>query len=298
MKKRTTLLTSSLVIIFLFTMNSSTIAIETQVKGNECTSISKDNYPTLPISSNYIPHAHIVIDNDDDFITLGFNGTGTSIDPYLIEGYNITAVGYDSAIEISDTTKYFEIRDCFLVGWGFYDVLITDISDGTATIKDNQFGIPIGGLEVGNGLGLENANGVTITNNTFDFGRIELGESNGVTIINNTLKYGAYTEDIFIYNSNNTLITENNILSSFPGGIRVESSYGTTITENYIHETHGIRLYDSHTTSITNNQITVTGGAAVQISQLTTGLTISNNEFHNGGIEISGPSLRKFLHLR
>jgi parallel beta-helix repeat protein len=59
-------------------------------------------------------HVPITIDEDADFVSQGWPGTGTSGDPYIISGLNITfAIGM-ILISITDTTAYFVIRDCFL----------------------------------------------------------------------------------------------------------------------------------------------------------------------------------------
>ena len=63
----------------------------------------------------YTPHAPISISSNADFISLGFNGSGTSVDPYLIMGYNITGTS-GSLISISSTTVSFEIKYNLLNG--------------------------------------------------------------------------------------------------------------------------------------------------------------------------------------
>ncbi|MCG3217292.1 MAG: hypothetical protein KAS63_11225, partial [Candidatus Heimdallarchaeota archaeon] len=51
---------------------------------------------------SYIPHDPILIDSDDDFITYGFPGNGTEINPYIIENYNIITTT-ENGISISFT---------------------------------------------------------------------------------------------------------------------------------------------------------------------------------------------------
>ncbi len=64
-----------------------------------------------PNSLELIPHDPIEITSDSDFEV--FPGTGTEIDPYVIEGYNITTTS-TRGISIRGTTKYFTIRNCYV----------------------------------------------------------------------------------------------------------------------------------------------------------------------------------------
>ena len=61
----------------------------------------------------YIPSPQILIEKNDDFNAYGFPGNGDPSNPYLIQNLNITAPG-SYGINISDVTKYFEIRDCYI----------------------------------------------------------------------------------------------------------------------------------------------------------------------------------------
>jgi parallel beta-helix repeat protein len=72
----------------------------------------------------YVPHEPISIKGDTDFTVLQFPGNGSSENPYIIEGFNITGSfsitrpgdSTESLIHIEDTTVYFHIRANFLNG--------------------------------------------------------------------------------------------------------------------------------------------------------------------------------------
>jgi len=67
------------------------------------------------ITSSYLEHEPIFIDDNTDFSRLGFSGEGTPTDPYVLEGLNITSSS-NNLISISGTTAYFQIQDCLLNG--------------------------------------------------------------------------------------------------------------------------------------------------------------------------------------
>ena len=84
--------------------------------------------------THYSDHAAIYIDSDDDFVTLGLPGSGTSAAPYMIENLNITTSEIHG-IYVSGTTKHFVIQNCYVLGYQ-YGIRLLNI-DGTGTIKNN-----------------------------------------------------------------------------------------------------------------------------------------------------------------
>ena len=59
----------------------------------------------------YHTHHSINIISDNNFTDYRFPGSGTSEDPYIIEGYRIENEN-KYGIQINSTTKYFIIRNC------------------------------------------------------------------------------------------------------------------------------------------------------------------------------------------
>jgi parallel beta-helix repeat protein len=66
------------------------------------------------IVSNHAPIAPIVIASDADWVTFAASGSGTAIDPWIIEDFTIDCGGAGSAIAISGTTDHAIIRDGFV----------------------------------------------------------------------------------------------------------------------------------------------------------------------------------------
>ncbi len=91
----------------------------------------------LQVSFSLTPHDPISILCDSDFGPSKYNfpGSGTEKDPYIITGYRITTT-IASGIHISDTTKYFTIRNCN-VNTNYSGIYIDDVTDGTATVINN-----------------------------------------------------------------------------------------------------------------------------------------------------------------
>ncbi len=146
-------------------------------------SIMRANATTVsynpPSYSSLTPHAPISITSDSDFEV--FPGSGTEVDPYIIEGYNITTTS-DEGIYISGTTKYFIVRNCY-VDAEDYGIYIYDVADGTATVINNTCS-----NNNGYGIYLRYSGSSMVTNNTCsdnDWG-IVLSSSISSTVINNT----------------------------------------------------------------------------------------------------------------
>ena len=65
--------------------------------------------------TSYTNHIPIIIFGDSGFCTVsGITGSGTSSDPYVINGFNITSTG--TLISIQNTDKYVLIENCWLDG--------------------------------------------------------------------------------------------------------------------------------------------------------------------------------------
>ncbi|GAH60871.1 unnamed protein product, partial [marine sediment metagenome] len=80
--------------------------------------------------SELVTSEQIKISSDQDFIDLGFSGTGSESDPYLIENLDITGDSYSDNIEIKNTTKFFVIQNCYLIS-GHHAISISDVALGT-----------------------------------------------------------------------------------------------------------------------------------------------------------------------
>ncbi|MCE7745392.1 MAG: hypothetical protein GPJ52_09695 [Candidatus Heimdallarchaeota archaeon] len=101
--------------------------------------LNSNNFRMLPIQNqnDVILNAEIFIEINDnqDFIDLAFEGSGTEGNPYLIKDLIITS-SYDIAISITNTAKYFKILNCTITSANL-GIRIVDISPGTAKIYNN-----------------------------------------------------------------------------------------------------------------------------------------------------------------
>lgn len=192
----------------------------------------------------------IHITNDSAFSV--FPGSGTKTDPYRLENYNISSEIQNFGINISDTTKFFVIQNCFIkvkqVG-----IWISWIAHGTAEIRNNTciehdaYGIDLwdapGTLIDNNSLTSNSLNGlncidsddVTISNNV-----LSLNKENGVSV--------RFSDDITI---SNNLCEQNQV------GIEVYFSRTPIVEQNYCFDNKksGIYLWEINTGDIKRNQL-------------------------------------------
>ncbi len=137
----------------------------------------------LDVFSALTPHERIEIICDANFTDYGFPGSGTEIDPYVIEGYTITITAYGYyGILVYNVTKHFIIQHCF-IEYAFSGIHIESISVGTAIINNNT-------CVSSNyaGIYLSDSSNSTIVNNTClsNYVGIELHNSENCSIEKNT----------------------------------------------------------------------------------------------------------------
>lgn len=176
-------------------------------------------------------HEPIVINSDSDFIPQNgvTEGSGTSVDPYIIEGWRIDAARANGII-ISNTTSSFVIRGVQIMGGAKrYDgIRLTNVKNGrieNSLISKNRFGIY-----------LLNASENIIVNNSIEAGWFPLAEvlSKGIvleessrnTIEGNVIVNGS--DGISLWRSHTTLIKDNEISGCF------DAIYGELSNENQI----------------------------------------------------------------
>ena len=177
------------------------------------------------ISDFYTPHEPIIINNNDDFSNQGWPGNGSMIDPYVIEGLNITEDAV--CISISDTSIYFEINNC----------LIT--SESSSTYQ---------------GIYFENVIHGTISNCTISLHSvgIDIQYTNYSNIVNNIGVENQYPFSL-IY-SNYCNLTNNNATGNSQIGFRLYHSGLCILSDNLATgNMYGYSLQDSDSCIMTNN---------------------------------------------
>ncbi len=230
------------------------------------------------------PHTPIYIGSDGDFTRANgvVSGSGTSNDPYIIEGWVISAEG-DHGIWIGHTSAYFVIRNCLVEnGRTYFTVGITlnAVWNGRVeycTLNNNHGGIVLyfssncivknNGLSnnKATGIDLDESSNITVKNNNVGpnngFG-IYLTHSSMNTIEGNTSsnnEYGIYS----IYSPNNTILN-NNLSSNSDRGICLIDSSNNTIVNNEVSSNRviGIDLSDSNNNRIYHNNLRNNGSQA------------------------------------
>ncbi len=77
-------------------------------------------------------HEPIYIFGDEDFTYSNgvMSGSGTSADPYIIEGWSMSPVGADYGVYVDHTTSFFVIRDCVIEGARIAGVYFNSVENG------------------------------------------------------------------------------------------------------------------------------------------------------------------------
>jgi parallel beta-helix repeat protein len=224
-KKILTLLTLTiLILVFLFPTNQNLFTY----------SLDYDNF--LP-SQDADPI--IIIDEDSDFA--GYPGYGNESHPYIIQGKDIEVGTDEFGITVTNTTKYFEIRNNQIYRLGgssnTYGIRIKNVGNNTAKIVNNQLS------QLSNGFYAEDSQGIVIEGNTL-----------------------LYVSGIFLFNCSNSRIKNNEIKKltiqspTIKSRIEAELHSYPEETGNYLkseYETYYsvIRLYECSDSNVTGNYI-------------------------------------------
>lgn len=170
-------------------------------------------------------------------------GSGTSNDPYIIEGYEIDA-STAHGISISHTDAYLIIRDCIIENGSFindsyffgihlFSCLNVKIINNTVSNNNNEgIRIYLSNYTTISGNNCSN-NGMTQTVGFITNDGILLESSDYNTVSNNTC-LNNFNDGIGLQRSNYNTVVGNNCSFNKKDGIEVESSNYTIITENYI----------------------------------------------------------------
>jgi len=158
------------------------LSLSTNFNSNTQVYSISDTVETTGEELDYIISSPILIDEESDFTSLGFSGSGTNGDPYLITNLKIeTTGGY--AIRVTSVTSAFTIRDCYFKA-NQYAVDINGPMTNKIIIENNTV------VNSDNGLYLRYLDDLEIINNTFQncgFASIRVSFTDGVKIINNTI---------------------------------------------------------------------------------------------------------------
>jgi parallel beta-helix repeat protein len=210
----------------------------------------------------HVERAPILIDGDDGFTPENgvIGGSGTDLDPYIIEGWEIDTLApgkYGSlvCVQIVDTSANFVVRNMYVHldepetdvdGTGFFfqgvaggvldDSTISSFgSSGIYVAFSSKIEITSNKIsECSYGIGISFSSGVRIVGNSFSFTRddsICIGRSEAISILKNTVS-NAEGSGISISESNSAVIWGNDISSNYRYGIRLDDSNDMTILTN------------------------------------------------------------------
>ncbi|MFW9803354.1 MAG: right-handed parallel beta-helix repeat-containing protein [Candidatus Thorarchaeota archaeon] len=156
--------------------------------GESNISISKPS-----ITPSIIGHSQIIIQNNMDFPQQGWEGSGSSSDPYIIENLNIS-LSSETCILIYNVTAHFVIRNSYLSTSDDFSVNIKVIISrngkiDNCTITGGGYGISISSsssIEVANSTIYSTNMGISISNSELCFIRSNsiYGTDTGITFNN------------------------------------------------------------------------------------------------------------------
>ncbi len=187
-------------------------------------------------------------------------GTGTSGDPYIIEGHTFNSTGgIGPGISILNSRKHFIIRNCIFrdawqVGPAYYaGIHLQNTTNGLISNND-FFDNPGGGVYLFNSS-MNTVSGNRIYDSTLDGIGLNVNSSynviSGNTIYNNS-RYG-----IRVMTGEFNELSGNIVYNHTSSGIYLMGSYNNTLMSNTIYDSkeHGILCYRSNDTTIESNNI-------------------------------------------
>ncbi len=221
----------------------------------------------------YTPHNVIRINNDTDFANQaaseGWPGDGSQNNPYIISGYDIDAHNAGNAIYIGNTTVYFIIRNCRIrnathatccipepFGAGVRVINVKNGEIRNNTLMDNIYGIILvsssKNIILNNtmahnwrGVVIQNSSSNILTNNNIsgNMEGVQISHSSNITILKNDVSSNYDGYGIFIENSYDLIISQNNVLNNLQSGLEMHGVSNSIIINNtFFNDSHGISL--------------------------------------------------------
>ncbi len=209
---------------------------------------------------SYIFHEPVNVSNDFELATVATSGSGTKLDPYVLQGWNITTNGVHG-ISIQHTSAHFIIRNCVIETGRIrhiYGIFINDTADNTAIITNNTC------LNNDVGILVKYSTNVNITDNLCN-----QNSHNGIwlyysknCIVSSNICNENYWEGIWLVYSNYSTIA-NNICKSNIWGIHVHlGSSNNSIHRNLIEDSirYAIHLSEGCNNNLIHHNIFLKNG--------------------------------------
>ena len=208
----------------------------------------QNNY--FPIKSNYQQVNPIYIDDLDPNFSWNktasentwCSGSGTYLDPYIIEDIIINDSSSEYCIFITNSLVWFKIRNCSLTTSGNPGIglKLTSVRNGVVSdnlVSDNRFG---------GGIRIEHCENLTIYRNIVNHNGLSHSGLSGELHSN----YG-----IDLYSSNNLSIIDNNITNNQRYGIQISFDCTQNLISGNILKENGLWFYDLGSNLILPNNI-------------------------------------------
>ncbi len=276
-------------------------AVQTMASLSLLITLSFSSLVTIPEeASAYTTRDPIMIWANDEFTPANgvTGGSGTSSDPYIIEGWEIDAPYPYKAISMRWTDAHFIIRNNHLSAGGGSVTYFYEMSNGT--IEDNVVSGDVNQFCLGRASNFSILNNFVTGGSYYGGGSISVVQSTDVTISGNIIRqFGMHGgevvgTDIIVHLSVNVTITGNEIIDTSFGIDLSGYAYDVSITNNNIDVDHkGIRVgMNSDNATIVDNVISTPTFRDVDIIlNSTENNVIQNNTMSGGGIYIQGYSL-------
>src|SRR5467141_4050474 len=221
-------------------------------------------------ASGLTPHAPIAINGDSGFTAANgvTGGKGTPSDPYIIQGWNITAsscCGPGPGISINSTHAHFTINNVYVSDYtiDIPSVRLTNVANGA--IKDSDIRgyrlttaiISSRNVVISNArsflrMSIALSDGITIANDGIY--RIEVSSSTHITMINNRFD-GLPGCDLCVSNSSRVVISGNNFSGCDCISVSIGRSDHIQVLHNIIRGDSPLRVGESSFVGIFDNQI-------------------------------------------
>jgi len=239
--------------------------------------------------SAYTSIAPIVINGDAAFATAkttyGWTGSGTSADPYIIEGYNITGDKTQNLIDIRNTNVFFIIRDNYISN-GTTNIYLSVVNN--ALIENNIIILGSYGINLAS-----SGNSIVQGNSLSNFTWYPL-QMSGPSAINNIVRYNtmAYATKLSLSSTGGNNIVNNNtfINSGVDFYAAFSSSLNKAVNNTFIGGSISVSM-DKNIENIEDNLI-IEGSISTLGSNYT---QIYSNVIINGTISLSS-SLNQVKH--
>ncbi len=225
---KVTIFSLALILCMLTSISSSSVLYENTalVEGsNQNEALVVERFP-LSIPA-YLPHDTIFINENSDFVDLGFSGYGNSTHPYIIEGLEIKAEEYESCISIYDVNASFIIANCsFSTAYGGDFTVGLMLSNVTSGVVENC-------IVQDMMMGTTCSNSFNVTFSNCNFTNIEMTalwvHNNTNPVISNCTFNGSL-QGVMAFETNLTLVE--NVFTSNQIGLGLSYSNSCTIVDN------------------------------------------------------------------